>query len=117
VDDDDGIRESLGLLLQAHRFEPLLYRSGEEILAEPEAYDFDCVILDLDLPGINGLDVLASIRSEIPKIPVIFMTALQTGQLKQAAQNVDAAAILDKPVRDGKLIEIINTAIGVEGHA
>lgn len=112
VDDDDAVRESLGVLLEAHKFHALLYRTGEDILAARWPHDVDCILLDINLPGISGLEVMAFIRSKMPGVPIVLMTALRTGQLKDAAKGAGAAALLDKPVEEGTLIEVINTAIG-----
>ncbi len=112
VDDDDAVRESLGVLLEAHKFHALLYRTGEDILAARWPRNVDCILLDLNLPGISGLEVMAFIRSKMPGVPVVLMTALRTGQLKDAAKSAGAAALLDKPVEEGTLIEALKMAIG-----
>lgn len=112
VDDDDAVRESLGVLLEAHKFHALLYRTGEDILAARWPHDVDCILLDLNLPGISGLDVMTFIHSKMPGVPVVLMTALRTGQLKDAAKSAGAVALLDKPVEEGTLIEAIKMAIG-----
>ena len=70
VDDDDAVRESLGVLLEAHKFQTLLYRTGEDILAARWPREFDCILLDLNLPWISGLEVMAFIRSNLPGVPV-----------------------------------------------
>lgn len=112
VDDDDAVRDSLGFLLEAHQFETRLYRTGEDVLAAYDPDNVDCVLLDLNLPGINGLAVMANMRGETPDIPIVLMTALRTGQLKKAAHSAGAVTLLDKPVREGVLIEAVKTAIG-----
>lgn len=112
VDDDDAVLESLGILLDAHKFDTLLYRTGEEIISAPCPRDVDCFLLDLNLPGMSGLEVMAFVRSKMPGVPVVLMTALRTGQLKKAAENAGAAALLDKPVEEGTLVEAIKAAIG-----
>jgi len=112
VDDDDAVLESLGILLDAHKFEPLLYRTGEEIIGAPCPRDVGCFLLDLNLPGMSGLEVMAFVRDKMPGVPVVLMTALRTGRLKKAAMSAGAAALLDKPVEEGTLIEAIKTAIG-----
>ncbi len=116
VDDDDAVRESLGILLDAYKFDTLLYRSGEDILAAPCPRDVDCFLLDLNLPGISGLEVMAFIHRKMPGVPVVLMTALRTGRLKKAAESAGAAVLLDKPLEEGLLIEAINTAIGASIH-
>jgi len=111
VDDDDAVLESLGILLKAHKFDTLLYRTGEEILGTPCPLKAACFLLDLNLPGMSGLEVMAFLHRKMPGVPVVLMTALRTGQLKKAARSAGAAALLDKPVKEGRLIEVINTAI------
>ncbi len=112
VDDDDAVLESLGVLLEAHNFHTLLYRTGEEILGALCPSDVDCFLLDLDLPGVSGLEVMAFVRRKMPGVPVVLMTALQSAQLNKAAKSAGAAALLDKPVEGSTLVEAIKTAIG-----
>lgn len=117
MDDDAAVLESLGILFEAHKFDTLLYRTGEDILGAPCPVDVDCFLLDLNLPGISGLEVMAFLRRKMPGVPVVLMTALRTGQLKKAAESAGAAALLDKPVEEGTLVEVIRTAISTPGHA
>ena len=117
VDDDAAVLESLGVLFEAHRFDTLLYRTGEDLLGRSCPVDVNCFLLDLNLPGISGLEVMAFLRKKMPGVPVVLMTALRTGQLKKAAKSAGAAALLDKPVEEGTMVEAIKTAISTPGHA
>lgn len=86
---------SLGILLDIHKFHTQLYRTGEDVPVAPRLREVDCFLLDLHLPGISGLEVMAFIRRKMPGVLMVLMTALRTGRLKKAAKSAGATDTLE----------------------
>ena len=74
VDDDVSVRESLELLIRFEGWEPQTFASALEFLARPRAVVPSCLVLDISLPGLNGLDLQKQIAVERPDMPIIFIT-------------------------------------------
>ena len=72
VDDDVSVRESLEALLRSEGLQPETYASASEFLARPRAQTPSCLILDVSLPGLNGLDLQKRVAAERPDMPIIF---------------------------------------------
>jgi FixJ family two-component response regulator len=114
VEDEESVRKALTRLLRSAGFAVDTYPSGEEFLQTLPSRLPDCVLLDLLLPGMNGLAVQSRLRESNIKLPVVFVSA--TGDLtarKQAMQS-GAAAWLHKPVDDRVLMQSIAQALS--GH-
>jgi FixJ family two-component response regulator len=74
VDDDVSVRESLELLIRSEGWEPQTFGSAREFLAGPRAMVPNCLVLDISLPGLNGLDLQKQVAVERPDMPIIFIT-------------------------------------------
>jgi FixJ family two-component response regulator len=98
VDDDDSFRLALSRIVRSHNLEITTYASGEAFLdALPETVP-SCVLLDLDLPGLGGLDVLHHLAEGGSAIPVIVMTGVVQTGLRETCLAAGAAAFLTKPI-------------------
>ena len=75
VDDDVSVRESLELLIRCEGWEPQTFASALEFLARPRALVPSCLVLDISLPGLNGLDLQKQVAVERPDVPIIFIRA------------------------------------------
>ncbi|MFW8584238.1 response regulator transcription factor [Rhizobium beringeri] len=113
VDDDASLRRSLGRLLNAYGFQAEEYTSAEDFLARDPNTAIDCLVLDIDLGGMSGIDLQRRLKAEGTSLPVIFITALETASAKAEAEKVGCVAYLQKQFPGGALIAAINKALGL----
>ena len=111
VEDDDSMREAIERLLGAAGFASTAYASADGLLAHGVDPGSACVISDLKLPGMSGLELLAALREREITLPFILITAHDTPGLRQRAMGGGAAAYLAKPFRGTKLLEAVRGAI------
>ena len=107
IDDDDSVGASLGRLLRQARFQPISYLSAEAYLADENRPRFDCLLLDVRLGGISGLDLLAQFAANKPHPPVIFITALDDPAARAKAQALGCAGFFLKSTPGVDVIEAI----------
>jgi FixJ family two-component response regulator len=111
VDDDVSVRESLELLIQNEGWRPETFATAQEFLERPRQHVPSCLILDLSLPGLNGLELQRQIASERTKIPIIFITGY--GDVPKTVQAMKAGAVefLTKPFNDEALLTSVRQAL------
>src|SRR4051794_25533951 len=103
VDDDESVRESLPDLLKEFGFEARTFSSAEESLASDWINRSGCLILDIAMPGMSGLDLQLELRRRGQKIPTIFITGQPDGALRTRAFEGGAASFLLKPFDETEL--------------
>jgi FixJ family two-component response regulator len=108
VDDDPSLLEGLRRLLSAHGFRVQTFASAESFLDDIASCEADCLILDVHLGGISGIDLQRQLVSSGRKLPVIFMTAVDNDATYQKAIDVGYIAYLRKPFLAKLLIDAIN---------
>ena len=111
VDDDEAIRESLRLLLYARGLGSHGYASADAFLADENAREFDCMLLDIRMPGTDGLELFRVLLRRQVAYPVIFITGHGDIPLAVSAIKQGAWDFLTKPFREGELLEKVNGAI------
>src|SRR5471030_903236 len=111
VDDDVSVRESLELLIRCEGWEPQTFASALEFLARPRALVPSCLVLDISLPGLNGLDLQKQVAVERPEIPIIFITGYGDVPMTVRAMKAGAVEFLTKPFGDDVLLDAIRHAI------
>src|SRR6202140_3718167 len=111
VDDDVSVRESLELLIRCEGWEPQTFASALEFLARPPALVPSCLVLDISLPGLNGLDLQKQVAVERPDMPIIFITGY--GDVPKTVQAMKAGAVefLTKPFSDDVLLRAVRQAL------
>src|SRR2546429_3550182 len=111
VDDDVSVRESLELLIRCEGWQPEVFASAQEFLSRPRVLVPSCLILDVSLPGLNGLDLQKRIASDRIDMPIIFITG--HGDIPMSVQAMKAGAIefLTKPFGDQELLEAIQLGL------
>lgn len=111
VDDDISVRESLELLIRCAGWQPEIFASAQEFLIHPRVVIPSCLVLDVSLPGLNGLDLQKRVAAERPDMPIIFITG--HGDVPMTVQAMKAGAIefLTKPFSDETLLSAIRHAI------
>jgi FixJ family two-component response regulator len=111
VDDDISVRESLELLIQNEGWQPALFESAQEFLAQFPSVVPSCLILDVNLPDLSGLDIQQRITDEKSSIPIIFITGYGDIPTSVRAMKAGAAEFLTKPLNDEILIAAIREAV------
>jgi FixJ family two-component response regulator len=111
VDDDFRVRESIESLVESAGYAPLMFSSAEEFLQSGTLVGARCLITDVRMPGINGIELQRRIRSQRPDLPVIFISAHNDDDTRQRAFDEGAASFLYKPFDAAELLEAIRVAL------
>ncbi|NNJ65162.1 MAG: response regulator transcription factor, partial [Xanthomonadales bacterium] len=111
IDDDEAIRESLRLLLYAGDMSSCAYESADAFLAEADPPVFDCMLLDIRMPGTDGLELFRLLNSRHRAYPIIFITGHGDIPLAVSAIKQGAYDFLTKPFREGELLSKVRAAI------
>jgi FixJ family two-component response regulator len=111
VDDDVSVRESLELLIQSAGWQPETYASAREFLARPRLFAPSCLVLDVSLPDLNGLDLQKRIAADRMDMPIIFITGHGDVPMTVRAMKAGAVEFLTKPFGDEVLLGAIRNAI------
>jgi FixJ family two-component response regulator len=113
VDDDELIRESLGGLMKAAGFPAVTFASGEEFLNSGEQENIACLIVDIRMLGMSGLELQSKLNKDDRRIPIIFITAHGDENTRMQALRAGAVKFLTKPVDKGVLIDSVRTALNI----
>jgi CheY-like chemotaxis protein len=111
VDDDEGFRDALQRFLRTLALYVEAFPSGEEFLQWNRMDSVGCVILDLAMPGMSGLEVKEQLTARGLQIPIVFVTAHRNEQLGQRAAAAGALAVLRKPVDHDELVRLVRQAL------
>src|SRR6267143_5188015 len=111
VDDDISVRESLELLIRSEGWQPETFESAQEFLAHPRALVPSCLVLDVSLPGLNGLELQKRVAVERTDMPIIFITGYGDVPMTVQAMKAGAVEFLTKPFGDDVLLTAIRHAI------
>src|SRR5713226_9516492 len=111
VDDDVSVRESLELLIRCAGWQAETFASASEFLARPRVLVPSCLVLDVSLPGLNGLDLQKRIAAERTDMPIIFITGYGDVPMTVQAMKAGAAEFLTKPFGDEVLLSAIRNAL------
>jgi FixJ family two-component response regulator len=111
VDDDVSVRESLELLIRCEGWQPKTFASAQEFLDYPRVLIPNCLVLDVSLPGLNGLDLQGLVAGERTDMPIIFITGHGDVPMTVQAMKAGAVEFLTKPFDDDVLLAAIRTAL------
>jgi FixJ family two-component response regulator len=111
VDDDEPLREALASLMKAAGFSTDTYASAEEFLESHSRRNATCLILDVRLPGMSGIELQRRLLDDSNPLPIVFVTAHGDSSLRDLAMKAGAAGFLNKPVRSETLLKEIHRAI------
>ena len=111
VDDDGSLRFLLASLIRSVGFQALSFASAEAFLSSTHARDSRCVIADVRMPGMNGLELQRRIVAANWRIPIIFITSHADGDARAKALDAGAVDYLYKPFREEQLLDAIDAAL------
>jgi|SRR5581483_7130118 len=111
VDDDESVRESLPDLLREFGFSARAFSTAQEFLSSDSFGRTKCLILDVAMPGMSGLDLQHELRRRGQNIPVIFITAHKDDAMREQALKEGAVEFLYKPFSDTALLHALNAAV------
>ncbi|MDK1386540.1 response regulator [Sinorhizobium sp. 8-89] len=111
VDDDDAIREALDSLVKSCGYTSQVFASAEDFLAHGDREAIGCILLDVKMPGLSGLELQDHLNDQPPKPPIIFMTSYRDEKTRTSAMDGGALAFLAKPVEVDCLVHFIEVAL------
>jgi two-component system response regulator FixJ len=111
IDDDDAMRDSLEFLLAAAEFQVSPFESALNFLDALPTFEFGCVVSDVRMPGIDGIELLKRLKAGGNLLPVVIMTGHGDVPLAVEAMKLGAMDFLEKPFEDDRLIGMIETAL------
>ena len=111
VDDDDAIRDALSLLMQAENIPHQAYSSAEEFLEQQAQLKLGCLLLDIRMPGMNGLELLDVLKQQHVSIPVIFITGHGDVSLAVKAMKAGATDFIEKPFDNERLLSLARNCL------
>ncbi len=111
VDDDFRVRESIKSLLESAGYAPVVFSSAEEFLQSGTLAVATCVISDVRMPGMDGIELQRRIRLERPTLPVILISAHHNAEVRQKAIDEGAVDVLYKPFDATDLLRIVQSAV------
>jgi FixJ family two-component response regulator len=111
VDDDISVRESLESLIRCEGWQPEIFASAQEFLDYPRVHIPNCLVLDVSLPGLNGLDLQNLVAGERADMPIIFITGHGDVPMTVQAMKAGAVEFLTKPFNDDVLLTAVRAAL------
>jgi FixJ family two-component response regulator len=117
VDDDPSIRRGVGRMLELSGHRVTTFGSAEALMAGDPVLSFDCLVLDIHLPGLSGPECYGGLQARGVAPPAVFITAHDATETQDMLQRVGPATCLRKPFRSQQLLEAIRDAIAMAGSA
>jgi FixJ family two-component response regulator len=111
IDDDDSMRGALKSLVTSLGFKAYTFASAEQFLDSPRLNDTSCLITDLQMPGLTGIELQQSLLAQDRHIPIIFVTAFPEERMRARAMEAGALGFLGKPFDSSTLVELIDQAV------
>lgn len=111
IDDDEAMRDSLSFLLDSSGFEVMLFDNAERFLDALPGLEFGCVVSDVRMPGVDGIELLKRLKAEGSRFPIVMMTGHGDVPLAVEAMKLGAVDFLEKPFEDDRLTAMIDQAI------
>jgi FixJ family two-component response regulator len=112
VDDDQSVREATTSLLKSNGFRTEVFSSAEEFLRSPLIRETKCLLLDLQMSGMSGLELQRRLVTEAIQIPIIFITAHADKKIRSEVLRAGAIELLSKPFSEDALLRAIRFALG-----
>jgi FixJ family two-component response regulator len=116
VDDDESVQRALRDLIESDGLSALCFGSAEQFLDSEARNEAACLIADVRMPGLSGLELQAKLKAERCRIPVVFITAHGDAEMRIHAIREGAVQFLSKPFDDTVLLEIVHAALKRSGN-
>ncbi len=117
IDDDSAMRDSLAFLLDVNGYKPLVYESAAAFLSEAAVVSLGCVVSDIRMPDMNGIELVRKLKDDGSSCPVILMTGHGDVALAVEAMKAGAADFIEKPFDDAALLGAIRAALDARASA
>jgi FixJ family two-component response regulator len=111
VDDDQSVRAAMSSLVRSLGYQSRVFSSAEEFLTSSHLDDTSCVIADVQMPGMSGMELQDALAIRRPHMPIIFITAFPEERIRKRVEVGGAVAFFSKPVDSHALIESLNAAL------
>jgi FixJ family two-component response regulator len=111
IDDDQDVRQAVQRLMRSRGFATRTFASAEEFLRSPSLHETACVITDIQMPGMTGIDLHDVMLKQGPRLPVIFLTAFPDDRTERRALQAGALGFLTKPFDARTLVSLVDTAV------
>ena len=111
VDDDESVQSALQDLIESDGLSALCFGSAEQFLDSEARHEAVCLIADIRMPGLSGLELQAKLKAERRRLPVIFITAHGDDEMRIHATREGAVEFLTKPFKDAVLLEEVHAAL------
>jgi FixJ family two-component response regulator len=111
VDDDEAVREATKALVRSLGYNALAFGSADEFLKSQQVHDTSCLITDLQMPGLSGVDLQDHLIARGHRIPIIFITGYPDENVRARAMKAGAVAFLSKPVNPDHLLGYLEKAL------
>ena len=111
VDDDDSVRVAMSSLIRSLGYLAYEFASAEAFLASPRLQETSCLIVDVQMPGMSGLDLQDALLVRQPGLPVIVITAFPADSVRKRAEAAGAAGFFSKPVNSESMIHCLDAAL------
>jgi FixJ family two-component response regulator len=116
VDDDELLRDALRRLLKASGLGAVSFQSAEDLLNSGRLQEISCLIADVRMPGLSGLELQARLKAEQCPVPIIFITAHGDAKMRIQAMRDGAVEFLTKPFDNAVLLEMVHAAVKVSSR-
>ena len=112
IDDDPSIRQATDGLVRSLGYRSLTFASAEDFLESDHIEDTSCVITDVQMPGLSGVELQSVLNERGSRVPMIFITAFPEDRIRRCVLEAGAIAFLSKPFEESVLIERLEAALG-----
>ncbi|HET6607273.1 MAG TPA: response regulator [Rhodopila sp.] len=112
VDDDDDVGDVLGGLLEAMGYQVETYRSGMDFLADARFDRLACVIVDQNMPGMTGLQMIEQLVERAVTIPALLITGVHNPEVERKAALLGVMTVLEKPMSHHELLRFVSVSVG-----
>ena len=116
VDDDESLKSALQDLIESDGLSALCFGSAEQFLDSEARHKAACLIADIRMPGMSGLELQAKLKAERCRIPIVFITAHGDAEMRTLAMRDGAVEFLTKPFNDTVLLEVVHAALEKSGN-